>query len=468
MKKSFFLFFFILTLSLSSQIRLTDVNFEFKKNNDYHQLTTNVNPITSEIFTFASDKESIFGARFNSSVFFSDSLTIKKPNEYNFSLGTSFLENNNPISYWVTKNYEEIIGIEFDFENRETKTIELNLNLKEVFIFSEFSEKGTYYFLIEDKELKEIQLISLKGKTIQKNTLDFSKCNFEDDKQNKTTISDLLKEYGVTKIEKKGFNSFEAGTSKLKYYLHNDMVIFTLDHVTTKTQVLELNLSTFEVNESIFLQNTIEKNIKQSNSLLVNNYLFQLKSNKDIFEIQILDYTNKNLINTYTIDKINPSPFKNSAFYSQTSNSSPRKLKNTKKFINKTSNTKIGALIYNYNGNYFATFGGSKEIRRNSDLILGVGLAMTSVAAGYNGFDYDTFSGDLVIQNTTFEVVLNSSFEETKNNEPLFIDKINQFTSNNRNIRYEHYFPFEDYYILCHYDKKNKAIVLTKFQDGIQ
>lgn len=453
---------------LHCQVRLTDVNFEFKKNNEYHQLISTVNPITSEIFTFASDKQSVFGAKFNSFIFFSDSLTIKKTNDFNYLIGCGFVNNNNPVSYWTTKNYERFLGIEFDFNNRITKTIEYNLNLKEEQVFAEFSDKGVLYFLVGNKESKSLELITLNGNSIKRNILDFSKCNFEDERQNETTFLKLIEKFGLSKMETKGFNSFEAGTSKLKYYLHNDMLIFTLDHVTTKTQLLELNLSTLECNESVFLQNISEKNIKQSNSLLINNHLFQLKSSKDIFEIQIQDYINKNLIKTYTIDKINPSPFKNSTFYSQTSNNVPRKLKDTKKFINRIFDTSIGGLIYNYNGNYIANFGGSKNIRSNGDLLLGIGLAMTSVAAGYNNFDYDTFGGDYIVQNTTFEVVLNSNFEETKINDPLFIDKINQFTTQTKNIKYEHYFPFEDYYILCYYDKKNKEIVLAKFKDGFE
>ena len=192
MKKSLLLFFYFLINLLHSQVRLTDVNFEFKKNNEYHQLISTVNPITSEIFTFASDKQSLFGAKFNSAIFFSDSLTIKKTNDFGYLIGCGFLNNNNPVSYWATKNYERFLGIEFDSNNKVTKTIEYNLNLKEEQVFAEFSDKGILYFLVGNKESKSLELITLNGNSIKRKNLDFSKCNFEDEKQNKTTFFKLL------------------------------------------------------------------------------------------------------------------------------------------------------------------------------------------------------------------------------------------------------------------------------------
>ncbi|NJM80622.1 MAG: hypothetical protein HC854_15225 [Flavobacterium sp.] len=50
--------------------------------------------------------------------------------------------------------------------------------------------------------------------------------------------------------------------------------------------------------------------------------------------------------------------------------------------------------------------------------------------------------------------------------EPLYIDKIYQFTAENKSVRHDHYFPFKDYFILTYYDKNNNKIILSKFTDG--
>ena len=76
-------------------------------------------------------------------------------------------------------------------------------------------------------------------------------------------------------------------------------------------------------------------------------------------------------------------------------------------------------------------------------------------------------SGNDIQQNIYFDVTLNSTFEqETPANEPLYIDKIARFTAENRNVSYQHYFPYKDFYILTYYDKTSKQIVLRKFTDG--
>ena len=70
MKKSFLLYFLFLCVPIFCQIKLTNVPLELRKNVDFHQMITTLNHNTNEIYTFAVDKEKLFGAKFNSSVFF--------------------------------------------------------------------------------------------------------------------------------------------------------------------------------------------------------------------------------------------------------------------------------------------------------------------------------------------------------------------------------------------------------------
>ena len=162
MRQPILLYFLFLSFPFFSQVRLTDVNFEFKKNNDFHQLVTNVNPNTSEIFTFGADKEKLFGVKFNSFVFFSDSLTTKKPFNFRYLVGCGFATNDNPIAYWATEDLHKFIGIEFDYPAQTTKTVEYSLSFKDHTIFTDFTENGILYFLSEKKNSKVLQLTSLQ------------------------------------------------------------------------------------------------------------------------------------------------------------------------------------------------------------------------------------------------------------------------------------------------------------------
>lgn len=462
MRKSILLYFLFLSLPFFGQIRLTDVNFEFKKSSDYHQLITNVNPNTSEIFTFASDKEKLFGAKFNSFVFFSDSLTVKRPENFRYMMGSGFTENNNPISYWATENLEKFIGIEFDYSSHTTKTIEYPTNFKDHTIITDFTNEGLLYFLCEKKDSKIVQLFIFKGHNIFRRELDFSKFTILYNNQKSFPFLKALNEYGLTKMDSKGFNSFITGSSPLKYYIRNRSLVITIDINSIKTYAFEIDLSSFKIKESTFPQEQSAKKPKQSNSLLIDNYLFQLKSYEDLFEIQIVDYTSKKSIKSFQINEKDPSPFLNSVFYYQINNSSPRELKNTKKFIRKISNSNLGMSIYPFKDNYIITFGSSKNIKSNSDFF----YDLASITSGFD-FEGNQNNSESDVQNVFFDVYFNLNFGETTAlKEPLYIDKIFRFTSENRNVNYEHYFPFKDYFILTYYDKNKKQIVLSKFTDG--
>ncbi len=459
MRQPILLYFLFLSFPFFSQIRLADVSFEFKKSSDYHQLITNVNPNTSEIFTFASDKEKLFGTKFNSFIFFSDSLTTKKPFNFRYLIGCGFATNENPIAYWATEDLHKFIGIEFDYPAQTTKTIEYSLSFKDHTIFTDFTENGILYFLSEKKNSKALQVTTLQGHKIVQTELDFSKFTFEDENQKKTTLLEILNEYGLTKIDKKGFTSFVTGSSPVKYYLQNNKLLITLDNTTRKTQIFEINLTNFEIKETTFNQDSISKDIKQSNSLLFENYIIQLLCNKEAFEIKVLNYLDKSLIKSYLISESNPFPFSNTLLYSQIEGKTPEDLKKTKRFLNKLTNSNLGVSLYNFKGKYITTFGGHRTLNRNSDVI----VDLIGIASGYD----IPIPENYIEQNFYFDVILNALFEqEIPLKEPLYIDKIAQFTSENRTVNYEHYFPFKDYFILTYYDKNKKQIVLSKVTDG--
>lgn len=459
MRQPILLYFLFLSFPFFSQVRLTDVAFEFKKNNEYHQLITNVNPNTSEIFTFGADKEKLFGTKFNSFVFFSDSLTVKKPFNFRYLMGCGFAENNNPIAYWATEDLQKFIGIEFDFPAHTTKTIEYPINLKDYNIFTDFNDKGILHFVGEKEDSKMLQLFILNGHNVTRKELDFSKFTLLDENAKSISLLKAINQYGLTKIETKGFNSFVTGSSPIKYYLRNNKLVITLDINTLKTHVFEIDLSSFEIKENVFNQDIVSKNIKKTNSLLFENYLLQLISNKKLFEIKILNYLDNSLIKSYSITESNPFPFSNTMLYSQINNNTPQDLKTTKRFLNKLSSSSLGASFYNFKGKYITTFGGNKMLSRNSDVFIDL-IAIAS--------DYDIVpSGNYIEQNLFFDVILNSKFDqEIPTKEPLYIDKIAQFTAQNKNVNYEHYFPYKDYYILTYFDKSENKIVLTKFTDG--
>ena len=461
MKKSFLFYFILVNFPVFCQIRLSDVSVELKKKTDFHQLITTVNPKTNEIYTFASDNEKLFGAKFSSSVFFRDSLSTKRPFNYRYLLGGSFLENNNPVAYFSTEDLTRVISVEFDFAKRTNLIRDLNLNLKGEIIYTQFADKGSYYFITKGRNENELQLIKLNGNTLIKKYLNFKAFNFENNPSNKSAITNLIEEFGLTLIEKKGFSSLLDGSQKIKFYLESDKIILILNLDSTKTSTYEINLNSFSISEKIFKSSKLV-NVQQSNSLLFENNLVILSSTANSCEIQFINYTDKLIIKTYTIDNLKPNPF-SSSFYSIVENSSPNNIKTPKKFISAISNSELGISIYNFNGVYIASFGGIQYRGNSNDFLNQLG----SINGSFYGLDFGNLSSNYALQNNLIDVDFDSSFKEIKPvNQPLFIDKIGQFISENKNVKMDYYFFFNNFYILSYYDSKTKQIVLRKFTDG--
>jgi hypothetical protein len=460
MKKSLLLCFLLLPFSFFCQIKLSDVPLELKKKTQFHQMLTTLNPATNEIYTFAVDKEKIFGAKFNSSVFLRDSLSVKRPFNFRYLVGASYLKNENPVAYFATEDLSKVISVEFNFANRITPIKNLNLSLKDEVIYTEFSEKGNFYFITKGKNENRLQIIKLEGNTLQKKELDFKSFSFGVNSIIKPTIANILGEFGLTKIEKKGFNSLVDGSQKVKYYVDNNKLTITLNYATANTSIYEIDLNTFSITETIF-KNSNLPNLLQSNSLLFENNLITISSNSNAMEIQFHNYQNKSVVKSYIIDSAKSSPF-TTPFYSIRGTSSPRNIKTTKKFINSILNSDLSISIYNFKGKYVASFGGLTYLSSSNDLFFEQGIM-----SSFYGVNSGNFNSNYTIQNNLVDVVFDSQFKQIEQiNQPLYIDKIAQFTFKAKNMKYEYHFPFKNFYILSYYDTATKQIILRKFTDG--
>lgn len=464
MSRYFLLLCLLVSLSLFSQVRLNDVKIELKKSSDFHQLVTSANLQTNEIISFVSDKNKITALKFNNSIFLSDSLSLNKPDDYRFLIGSYFAENNNPISYWANKDLSEFYGITFDFQNRNTTRFKFDLNLKEDQILFEFSENGKFYFISQKKDSDELFVNILNGMELEKKRFDFSKIKFVDEEK-PISFKELITKYGLTKIEEKGFNSLLTASKKVKFYLRKDKIILILDNTTKNTVVLEVDLLNSEIKETNYKILTEEK-FNTTNSLLFENKLIQLKANKNLFKVDVFDFKNNDLLKTFQIKAEDDESSFGNDFYTQTGDNRAKKIKSTKKFLKKLSYGSLGASIYNYKDSYISTIGSIRETMSSANVLLGVGIGLATIATGYEGELFDV-NDDYLIQSNAFDVTFNTDFEIIKiNSEPLFIDKISRAISENKNCKLDHYFPYKDYFILSYYDTKNKEVVLVKCVNG--
>ena len=88
-------------------------------------------------------------------------------------------------------------------------------------------------------------------------------------------------------------------------------------------------------------------------------------------------------------------------------------------------------------------------------LIIGIIISITS----YKQANLD-FEKNIKSQSESY----NKS--DTHKNKTFTISEMLYCNSKNRNVKYEHYFPYKDFYILSYYDKNTNEIILSKFTDG--
>ena len=113
MKKTFLLLMLFCMYSILGQTKLVSVGLELKKSSDYHQVLPTVNSLTKEFYVLAGDKEKSTLVKFNSALFFADSLQTKKVKNYPSAIANSFSEDGNPIYYWASEDFNNFLLVLF-------------------------------------------------------------------------------------------------------------------------------------------------------------------------------------------------------------------------------------------------------------------------------------------------------------------------------------------------------------------
>ena len=81
MKNLFVVALLVISSVSFGQIKLNSHPLELKKSKAFHQILTTYNTKTNDVFVFATDKEITTILKYNTALFFEDSLTATRPAE---------------------------------------------------------------------------------------------------------------------------------------------------------------------------------------------------------------------------------------------------------------------------------------------------------------------------------------------------------------------------------------------------
>ncbi len=465
MRKIFPLLLVILFQSASAQTKLVSHYLDLKKSENHHQAIAAVNSETKEVFLFASDKELLNIHHYNNAFFFKDSLIVDRPlKDFPNMSGYSFFENA-PFIYWGSADLKRIQAIKYDIKNKSAQTTSFELPFKEEQLLMQFNENNTFYLISQISVENKLKLYVFNGAKLEEKVIDLSNIKFTDNANRNLSFKEIIALHPIRKMEQSSGNSLVEATFTTKMFVQPSKILISFDHKSIQTQILEIDLQTFEVTERIFLQPQLKQPGK-SNSFINTGNLFQCKANADEFVFEVKNYDSGEIIKSHQFTLNDTVSFKNSPLLSQTGSKPPRLFKNTAKFLSRINESDVAVSAYLLPNNHFlVSFGGTRNVTSPTAVLLGATVLAAEVLAG-TGFGDPYFDQDR-LQVAFFDSLFDDNFKHLSGEpEPMAIDFISNFVSEQRDITLENTFKFRDFYVLGYYDVKAKQYIFRKFEDG--
>lgn len=455
MKQLWVLFFLGSTFLAFGQIKLASHPLELKKSKEYHQVISANDRQNDNVFVFATDKEKTTILKYSPFLFFKDSMVTKRPDiGYKLMAGYSFGTDENPTLYWVDQAFRNMIAVHYDLLEKKTSATYFQFPSQRETVLHVFNENNSFYVITKKKDADALVLHIFKDSKKTQFLLDFSGFEFVNSKKEVISLSMILSVLPLEKIETRAYNPLFKATSKSKFYVRKNDILFTFDHNINETQLFQLDFKSLKLVERSIPQFPLKRLNGLSNSYYHENKIYQVTANDEELHFGYKDFETDVLIKEFSATKNDTITFKNSPLFTQVVNQRPKAVKTTAKFLKQLSATDLGVSVYKTPKNLLLTIGGNQEIEQ-----LSTGFAP-------NGGDFVTNSYFIPL-NVYFESVLDKKGNHISSTPaPLAVDFISQFSYAHPEAVLQNTFRHKNYYIHAYYDSKLKEFVMMRFNDG--
>lgn len=483
MKKTALLFFLSLTTYYSfSQELISSTAVDLKKNRDIFQT---VNNEKKTVTLFISDKEKVKAINLNEKMQILDSISSKRPDTKTYSNMIGYnLKNNSTRLFWSSNDCQKILAEIYSFDDHKTTTKEYSLNLKNEKVLQKFSEDENFYLLTAVKSTNNLKLHQFDndGNYTEK-VISLEGFHFYKKDYSKTNLFGILGysflpfegPYTLQNINVDNPTSLTDAALKRKCYFSKEQLIITNDVNPAFTQLIIIDLKKFSAVEKI-IKSPVIPNVSSSgfsvsissNSFLLDNKLYQIKSSSDILYFTIKDLEG-NSIKEYVADSNTPIDFKNSEIYQEGGDffGGKRTLESSSQFIRKINNLNSGLTCYHIGDNTLITFGGISAVRQSTGQAVMNQFGLIGGIIGAVAFNpamesFNSYSNRKVVK---IEGLFDKNGNHIKGDlQPLAFDKIRTFFDDNTDVSSQTLFKMDSYY-LGYYDNKTKEYVIRRFAD---
>lgn len=484
-KQSILLALLLCSIISFSQEIVNSTPVALKKNKSVFQV---VNDSTKETTLFVSDKEKVKAIRLNSEMQIIDSLSTARLNPKMYVGMIGYNENKSNVNlFWTSSNHKDIFIQQFNFDKSNSENKTYTLPLKEETFVQNFSQNGKFYIMTVLKNSNKLKLyvFDTDGK-LEEKTIDLTGFRFFKSDYQKTTLYGVLEEsyyatelpFSLQKIRPENPTSLVESSKRRKCYSNGNTIVITFDSNLDYTQLITLDLDKFTPSEKFIKKTYINYTGRyelNSNSFLIDNHLYQIKSSSSRLILTVKDLED-NLLRSYEASDENPIiDFKNSNYVQENGGTTKtRILETSSQFIRKINNLIAGISCYKLNGNYLITIGSVSQEQQQvgtGAIVGGMFGALGSIAGSMI---------DAAVSNPTMEsfnayanrkvVYINGLFDKDANHvkgeiDPLAFDKIRIFFDKDTNVSSQTLYKLDNIYYFGYYDNLKKEYTIRKFKD---
>lgn len=280
-----------------AQTLLNRFPIELKESGSYYQILNGENQ-QNDYFAFIAEKQKITVLKYNSALFFTDSLSVPRTyKDLDLMAGVSFSEDGNPNLYLTSKEYETVKSIHFDFKNRTISDLNYKNEFKNERVVDLFSANNSMHITsTSDNDKLKFTVFSPQGRKEHFVSL---KSTSSDENSGEISFTSTLLENEIFAVDSRLFSPLYVGVSKVKRYL-SEKVALTFDD-KLQTTIFEINLDDFSVVKIQFPYEKLEGESK-SNSFLNQGILYQLTANSKVLSLSGFDFETKEKITSYQAD----------------------------------------------------------------------------------------------------------------------------------------------------------------------
>lgn len=476
----------LFTLNSYSQKELIVIDNKLKESaSTIKDVIPIVNEKTGDISIFLMDAKKVYGYLLNNEFNLVKSLTSDDKNrKYKQLIGKSISDTNDYRIYLTNKSRTKFASINFSYANNSSSFEEFELASKNELLIQTVTHNNQFFLISIIKKSSKLCVYKFddKGKYVRV-LIDFSSEKFLNSRGTETNLFRLCtkstgayglkKSIDVKKIEENNPNSIEVTSELSKFYLKDNCILLTFDDNKSLTQIVEINLDTFE-NEVIRIKKPfIDANVYniKTNSFINGDNIYMIASTAYDFVFEIKNIRTKEVLKEYKVSANEDITFKNTPIIQKGGiYADYREMEKTKKFLRKITNGDVGVAVYKIDNKYQITLGGKQEIKSGMMMPMGgIGIPIGSfggVSVFFNPtyFAYNSYTSTKSTHiKGLFDIDFNHIRGELEQNvfDKIKDSKVGKPTAQNGKT----VFKYKDFYIVGDYLVWDKKYVLRKFND---